>query len=533
MTALSVVGSVLSGVAQQALGNGVGYIPEALSLFARAPTLTTAQRTRINKRLAAYKSAGTLAQLDALYGFKDAPTAALNWIADQYNLTESGSITHVPGQGYQNAGGHLKTGFVPSTASSPKYVQDSLTFGVWIRNPLQAASRQHMAANNGTTYSTLEANIAPAILFRGNNAVGSAGSYLGGSLLLQSNALLVRRANASTVSLFMGGVSRATLSVASNGVPSVEFPIGARNNNGTISNATNDMYQGALIGAALTDQQVISAWLADLDYVTDIVAWGDSLTGGSGASAAATRYPSVAGDAYSPKREVSNQGIGGQTSTQIAARMGVQPITCTVTGNEIPASGGVSITGKNINPLVDSGSYTGLMLGSLAGVPGVMTTDGSGNWTFTRTTAGSAVSCPANTRFVPDVPAALSDKVAWLWLGRNGADSGFTVLGDIALAVASYSRYLVGSILTSSADSGAEITAIEATNASLLSTYGSHYVDVLGALQAANDGSADDLADVAAGYTPRSLRSDAVHLNDAGYAIAASTFKAAADALGY
>jgi hypothetical protein len=36
----------------------------------------------------------------------------------------------------------------------------------------------------------------------------------------------------------------------------------------------------------------------------------------------------------------------------------------------------------------------------------------------------------------------------------------------------------------------------------------------LPALQAANDGSANDLADVAAGYTPRSLRYDGGHITD-------------------
>ncbi len=52
-------------------------------------------------------------------------------------------------------------------------------------------------------------------------------------------------------------------------------------------------------------------------------------------------------------------------------------------------------------------------------------------------------------------------------------------------------------------------------------TYGTgHYIPTLAALQAANDGTAGDLADVAAGLVPGSLRSDSIHLNDAGQQIA-------------
>ncbi len=52
-----------------------------------------------------------------------------------------------------------------------------------------------------------------------------------------------------------------------------------------------------------------------------------------------------------------------------------------------------------------------------------------------------------------------------------------------------------------------------------------HYIPTLAALQAANDGSANDLADVAAGLVPRSLRSDSIHLNDAGKTVATREIK--------
>lgn len=264
-----------------------------------------------------------------------------------------------------------------------------------------------------------------------------------------------------------------------------------------------------------------------------IVAWGDSLTSGTGAtggSAGPHTYPAVAQNMFSPPHAVINRGIGGQTSTQIAARMNAQPILVAVAGNVIPATGGVSVTTKAINVLQGSGVYSGTQVGWLAGVKGTMSTDIDGNWTFTRLVVGAPKACPAGTQFVCELGEVLRPRTAWLWLGRNGAQNGFSVASDIAAAVASlgHQRYLVGSVLipTALGDSGT-------INAQLAETYGARFVDVLQALIGANDGSPADLADVANGYTPTSLRVDEVHLTDAGYAIAAAQFKAAHDAMGW
>lgn len=268
---------------------------------------------------------------------------------------------------------------------------------------------------------------------------------------------------------------------------------------------------------------------------TSIVAWGDSLTASANVTTEGARYPTVAARAYSPERSILNLGIGGQTSTQIAARMGAQPIACTVSANQIPATGSVAVTAKTINVLFGSGNFYGVQMGWLAGVYGTMSTDAAGNWTFTRATPGAVTACPAGTVFIPELGVRTRNRVQWLWLGRNDAQSGYTVEGDIAAAVASlgHNRYLIGAILTGAGDSPAGIAEIQARNAALVATYGSRFVDVYAALRAANNGSANDLADLAAGYIPRSLRSDGIHLNDAGYAVVAATFKAANDVMGW
>ncbi|MEV8193900.1 fibronectin type III domain-containing protein [Rhodococcus pyridinivorans] len=104
---------------------------------------------------------------------------------------------------------------------------------------------------------------------------------------------------------------------------------------------------------------------------------------------------------------VRNLGIGGQTSTEVAIRTGGIIPLLTLAGNQIPAdTTPVSVTA--IQPSGDyrtngSSSYT--YPGTLAGVPGTLTetlqAQGSNPvWTFTRTTAGDAVTVLPSTPFL-------------------------------------------------------------------------------------------------------------------------------------
>ncbi len=365
--------------------------------------------------------------------------------------------------------------------------------------------------------------------------------------------LIVRFANAEAVNLDLGAVAagapfRVAFSAASNqfsgslsGAPAVtdtsgSFPgVSTLRIGGSVSGEAWDGSIGSvtIFGAAKPDAEIEDLAAGSASAV--VAAWGDSLTASAGASSAVTAYPTVAGVLFAPDRAVANLGIGGQTSTQIAARMGALPIACAVSGNEIPANDPVAVTSKSINILVNSGVFTGTAHGTLGGVPGTISTDGSGNWTFARTAAGVAAPCPAGTPFIPSAGASFRRRIAWLCLWRNGAQAGHSVAGDIVAAVASlgHDRYLIGAILTSAADDPAAIAAIQSLNGVLAATYGSRFVDLYDVLQDADDGSAEDLADIAAGFVPRSLRSDAIHLNDEGYAIVAETLVEATLALGW
>lgn len=186
----------------------------------------------------------------------------------------------------------------------------------------------------------------------------------------------------------------------------------------------------------------------------------------------------------------------------------------------------VTITAKNINILTQASTFAGTSAGTLAGVHGIMSTDSSGNWTFTRDTTGPAVSCPAGSFFIPDDATTYKDHTAWIWAGNNGVADEATAAAaksDIAAMAAwlGHNRYLVGSILTSTDHTAERIALLQRLNADLLGLYGNRFVDIYSALRSSGNGSADDNTDIAAGYVPRSLRNDGIHLNAAGNAVAA------------
>jgi hypothetical protein len=200
----------------------------------------------------------------------------------------------------------------------------------------------------------------------------------------------------------------------------------------------------------------------------------------------------------------------------------------------------IAVTGRSASPITYQGP--GPIAGTLRGVHGTlaaaaMTSDADDDtvaYTFTRDDAGADVSCPANSPFLPDQAVNLRGQVTIFWSGRNNFSNPTQVKADIAAMVAYHQggNYLVGSVLTASGD-GAGIATILALNADLAAIYGARYVDILGAMQAANDGSANDLADVAAGLTPRSLRQDTLHPNAAGSAVIQAAWHDAIIGAGY
>ncbi|KQV83776.1 hypothetical protein [Rhizobium sp. Root1220] len=195
----------------------------------------------------------------------------------------------------------------------------------------------------------------------------------------------------------------------------------------------------------------------------------------------------------------------------------------------------VPVTYRSVDVLYDSGSHMGTIFGTLSGLEGTIATDADGNWTFTRSTPGDGVAVPYGSIFTPDARISPRGDIQWIWVGRNNADSPETVIGDIAAMTARLiaGRYLVGSILPAAGDSPQLIQSILEINQALATLYAEHYVDLHAALLSSGNSTLEDQQDTAAGLVPRSLRYDGIHLNDQGYALVASRWRAATLAMGW
>lgn len=126
-------------------------------------------------------------------------------------------------------------------------------------------------------------------------------------------------------------------------------------------------------------------------------------------------------------------------------------------------------------------------------------------------------------------PREAHAETAVIWAGRNNFAEPQVVEADIQTMVSSLapgSRYLVLEIITGGADAERpgrpDFGAIEALNAELERRYGSRFVRLMpGLLDHADRRLAGDRQDRAQGVVPRSLRTDAIHLNDTGQAVVA------------
>ena len=156
-------------------------------------------------------------------------------------------------------------------------------------------------------------------------------------------------------------------------------------------------------------------------------------------------------------------------------------------------------------------AYSGFRVAN-GGVPSETSTQ-----ILTRQTAGS------NTWSQPTI----------IWAGRNDYPFPTTVKANIAQMVTNLwsqgntNRYMVMSILNGQyageQRGGIGYAVITNLNAELSAIYGKNYVDVRSYLVSRYDPLvAQDVIDYADDIPPSSLRSDAIHLNDAGYAAVAS-----------
>jgi hypothetical protein len=265
------------------------------------------------------------------------------------------------------------------------------------------------------------------------------------------------------------------------------------------------------VNASLSGITSNSAALA-VTVANDIAAWGDSLTPGM----VRQLQPLF------PMRTVFNGGVGGQKSTQIAARQGSVVPLLTLAGNAIPASGGVGVIAQTA--YVHNNQGPGVVLGTLAGVHGSLTYDNVSTYTFTRTTIGEVIAVNPATPFIVDT----FNRNAWInvfWYGRNNYLNPAIVQADIAASVAFLApnnrRFIVISILNGSFGGeslgGAGYNGITQLNSELSALYPQNYLDIRKYLVSQYDlAIPQDVIDFRNDVIPSSLRRDTIHLNEQG-----------------
>lgn len=260
-----------------------------------------------------------------------------------------------------------------------------------------------------------------------------------------------------------------------------------------------------------------------LQPTTDVWFLGDSLVGAI--------YNRLA--AIMPGRKVVYGGAGGQTSAQIAARAGGNHALLSVTGNSIPASGPIAITALS-TPLLSQAANTGTstLMGWLSGVYGsLICTHGASDpldtYTFTRAATGSPTYCIPNSPFTPDTEA-LTYGIPIIFMGTNNPTSPEQIKADIEALVEQglivNKRFLILTpVMGGSREPGVSTNVgigtdvyngIKAVEDWATKKYGARVLKMREWSMQFNDGSPDDLDDVAKGVVPRSVRTDGVHWID-------------------
>ncbi|WNM65945.1 hypothetical protein SEA_BIRTHDAYBOY_4 [Gordonia phage BirthdayBoy] len=265
----------------------------------------------------------------------------------------------------------------------------------------------------------------------------------------------------------------------------------------------------------LTDQ-ILASVQAQLTSGPAFVFWGDSMTAGAGGNG--TSITTVL-QSLVPTATIYNRGVGGENSVTITCRSGAVPLMLTVAGNEIPASGAVNITlqpidGVTPQPLLQGGVAAWNSV-TVAGVAGAISLD-SGQYKFTRATAGTAVSVPLPVPALVNEAAAMRAAINVIWIGQNGP-SDDRALGDVDAIIqemtAATKRFIVMS----------KPTSTDALDTRYQLKYGRRFISPRkflvqhGLSLAGITPTTQDTADIAAGTVPSSLRVDSVHWTAAGY----------------
>jgi lysophospholipase L1-like esterase len=301
-----------------------------------------------------------------------------------------------------------------------------------------------------------------------------------------------------------------------------------------------DPYTARLNGSSSSQNKRLSNLeedVAELQGSKEIICIGDSLTAGS--------YPTYLSALLGSDYNVLNRGVGGESTKTIMARQGGSPMYVSsitipadltpVTIGTLASSGLYSLyDDSNVTPLLQHTDNAGINPCYIEGIEGTLewtgesSSDETGTYTFTRTTAGEARTTRAKSLIATNLQQYRSVHCTIIFMGQNGVWGGDadTLLEQYQLMTSfiNSTNFIVITTHSSSTTDDVINTFNYAYRGQYidLRTYMSTWAiyDAISKGYLDDDGTyptTEDLTYMEAGNCPPSLLSDTIHFNSVGY----------------
>jgi lysophospholipase L1-like esterase len=260
---------------------------------------------------------------------------------------------------------------------------------------------------------------------------------------------------------------------------------------------------------------------------TSIACFGDSITyGGHGTGAT---WPDLL--AANLGVTVTNRGILGQSSTEIAVRQGgiVPRVQVTTNAGFIPLLASSVSTCLVVFPTaMFRVGFTCSFVGTLMGVPGTLTKSTSEVWTFTRDADGFNVDANGTNPFITTEGPTYQNQTQIFWGGRNWPSPPVVLRDELGMRnflKPLNKRFLVLSILNNNTEipgTAGYLGIVGINNPALAAAFPDNYFDIRrwmidhGLAAVGLTATSDDLTAIAEDRIPPALLYDGTHPNGLG-----------------
>ena len=267
-----------------------------------------------------------------------------------------------------------------------------------------------------------------------------------------------------------------------------------------------------------------------------VVFWGDSMTRGA-TNSYNNPYPKQFESLSS--LTVVNGGVGGESTSDILARQGAEPIIVepvTIPDDTTPVEVSIAAnTGQSLNILKSTDNeYWNVNPCIISGVEGALSY-GSNKYYFTRTSAGSSVNVNRPVAVSTYAMRNLRDCPTVFWTQNNNEYSADVILNafDVFVKYIQTTKYILMSPTKGYGSAYAELET------KMTQIYGRKYINLreylleYGLSDLNITPTAQDLTDISQGVIPTSLKTDSVHFTTAAYGIVARLVYERGIELGY